>query len=169
MPKKVTKAGKAAPKTHAFLAAIRVCPSITRAAKAAGIRRECHSRRLKRDPVYKAAFQEAWDVGIQSLEDQAVEYGQIGYEEPVIWQGQLQFQAVRDKHDKLVLDEKGNPKLIPLTVRKPNPTLHMFMLRGAKPEKYRERHQHKVEVDGLKFAGSMAELLSLYQQVQASE
>jgi hypothetical protein len=146
------------PKTRAFLAAIRQVPSITRAAKAAGISRELHPHRLKQqysdDPEkrayalrYKAAFEEAWEVGCNSLESTAIERCMLGVDEPVFYQGEECGYVTRYYHTE-------------------------FLLRGAKPEKYRERIEHKVEPgEGMKkFAGTMEELLGVYRELtQASE
>lgn len=75
------------PKTIAFLAAIRVYPHIAKAAGAAGIRRELHWRRLKTDEKYRAAFEEAWAAGIQSLADEAIRRAMEGVKRPVLYHG----------------------------------------------------------------------------------
>jgi hypothetical protein len=139
--KQVTDADHKASKVRAFLAAIEVCPSITRAAKAAGIQRGVHYRRYKEDPVYKAAFDEAWERGVQALEDDAAEKAMIGYEEPVVYQGALCYTPIL-KDGQVARGEDGKPLMKPLTIRRPNPSLLMFLLRGAKPEKFRERYEH---------------------------
>ena len=167
---RVTDANHKASKVRAFLAAIEVCPSITRAAKAAGIRRELHYRRYKNDASYKAAFDEAWAWGIQALEDDATEKAMIGYQEPVIYQGALAMTPMRDRDGNLLTDANGEPRMKPLTVFRPNPALHMFMLRGAKPEKYRERFRHEMTgTVGLRFQGSFEELLALYKATLEKE
>jgi len=48
--------GKRRNRTQAFLAAFRETASVTAAAEAAGIGRDQHYRRLRKDPLYRAAF-----------------------------------------------------------------------------------------------------------------
>ena len=136
MPDQVNSSGKKAPKIQAFLAAIRVCPSISRAAKAAGVDRREHYRRYKADKVYAKAFDEAYAMGVQALEDACMEHALEGFEQPVIWQGLVSY--AQDEHGSLLIDEQG--RLIPLTVRKHSVELKKFMLQGARPEKYRTNH-----------------------------
>jgi hypothetical protein len=133
---KVTSADRKAPKLRAFLAAISVCPSITRAAAAAGVHRRLHYRRYKDDPVYAAAFDEAYSQGIAYLEDCCMEHAIEGFEQPVIWQGLMSYE--RDESGAYRRDAAG--RLIPLTIRKHSVELKKFMLKGALPEKYRENH-----------------------------
>lgn len=59
---------------------------------------------------------EALDVGAGALEDEAVRRAYVGVEEPLFYQGK----------------QCG-------TVRKYSDTLLIFLLKGAKPAKYRER------------------------------
>jgi len=106
-----------APKTRAFLAAITEMPNVSWAAKAAGIRREAHYRRLKCDPAYKEAFEAAWELGCDALEERAIVRAMEGVQEPVFYQGEEVGYVTRYYHTE-------------------------FLLRGAKPEKYRERHEH---------------------------
>jgi hypothetical protein len=116
---------KFGPRTRAFLAAIRVMPHITRAAQAAGIRRELHYRRLERSPEYKKAFEEAWEVGCTVLEEEAYRRAVEGVERPVLYHGKV----VRVKRK-------------PLMEREYSDALLLRLLSANKPEKYRERVEH---------------------------
>lgn len=142
MSDQVTTSGRKAPKLQGFLAAIRVCPSITRAAAAAGVDRREHYRRYKADKVYAAAFDEAWEMGIAFLEDSCMEHALEGFEQPVIWQGLLSYQ--RDEEGNLVRDQDG--RLKPLSTRKHSVELKKVMLQAAKPEKYRTNHHVEANV-----------------------
>lgn len=82
-----------APRLHAFLAAIREFPHIARAAKAAGISRSTHYNRYDRDENYRKLFDQAWRWGVGVLRDEAIRRALLGYEEPVIYQGQYQYDA----------------------------------------------------------------------------
>jgi hypothetical protein len=149
MSDQVTTSGKKAPKVQAFLAAIRVCPSVTRAARAAGVDRREHYRRYKADPVYAKVFDEAWAMGVAFLEDAVTERAQEGVEEPVIYQGVVTYH--RDGNGDLVRDEEGRP--IPLTIRKYSVEREKLVLAAAKPEKYRTNHHVEANVTHAGIAG----------------
>ena len=125
---KPPKRGIKSPRLHAFLQAIREFPHISRAAKAANIRRSTHYARYERDPVYAKAFDEAWRTGVGVLRDEAIKRVLLGYEEPVIYKGQYQYT------------EKGK-KLV--TVTKYPERLTMAVLRGELADVY---NRNRVEV-----------------------
>lgn len=103
-----------AAKARAFLAAYRRTCNITRSAELAGIKPRQHYRWLE-NPKYAEAFKRASVVAAQWLEDKAVEGAHDGWEEPVFYQGQ----------------PCG-------TVRRFDLGMRQMLLRGAKPEKYRQ-------------------------------
>ena len=104
-----------------FLAAFRKCGNITAAAEKAGLSdRKQHYRWLKSDPRYAAEFAEAEAEAIDALELEARRCAQIGWDEPV-YQGGKQVGSIRKYSD----------------------TLLIFLLKGARPERYRERHDHQ--------------------------
>jgi len=142
-----------------FLQAYRNTGSVTMAAAAAQIHRSIHYRRLHEDPDYKAAFLACKEEAIEVLEDEAVRRAVHGVDKPVVFQGRI----------SLMKDSKTGG-LVPVTVREYSDSLLQFLLRGAKPSKYRERHQvdHSGAV-GLKFAGEMVDLLALYQELSNGE
>lgn len=133
----VTQAGRKASKVHLFLAAIRVYPNITRAARAAGIRREAHYKRYGADPVYTAAFDAAWKMGVSSFEDRVMDRAMEGVPEPVVYQGSLCYTPVRDANGQvMVAGPEGEPVMEPLVLRKFSVERERLMLQGARPEKY---------------------------------
>lgn len=138
------------PKKRAFLSAYAQMANISRAATAAGVGRTTHHMWMANDPRYAAAFAQAQEVAIDYMEAEAHRRAVEGVYEPVIYQG------------KLALDEDGNP----LVVRKYDSTLMIFLLKGARPDKYRERWHvtgevdHKVEVDVSERAGRLAKQLA---------
>ena len=105
-------------KKRAFLAAYAKSGNISTAAEAAGIDRRRHYEWLADDPdgSYAAAVAAAYDQAGDYLEEKARQRATEGWEEPVWYQG----------------DEVGR-------VRKYSDTLLIFLLKGAKPDKYRER------------------------------
>lgn len=130
-------------KQSAFLAAYRLTGSITLAAKAAKVERGLHYRWLEEE-AYQFAFESAKEEAAQGLEDEAIRRAHFGVAEPLVYQGQFQFKLRPAK------DADGNPVMsgtkrvmepygAPLTVQKYSDALMMFLLRGLRPEKYRER------------------------------
>lgn len=168
-PKKPTRKVASAlnPKQRAFLAAYAVCGVISEAADAAKVGRRSHYDWID-GKEYAAAFKYAHRESCEALEIEARIRATRGVAEPVIYQGQLCFEPLRDKRTGQILrDKKGNPRLstTPLVVYKKDSTLLMFIMKRLMPE-YRESFKHDVSgaVD-LKFKGSMGELLDTYRQL----
>lgn len=86
----------------------------------------------KGDPEFAKALEEARELGVEALEDECRRRAYDGVDEPVIWQG------------KRALDDNG----VPMSIKKYSDTLLMFLLKGAKPGKYRERYDHEVSGPG---------------------
>jgi hypothetical protein len=132
-------------KRDAFLAAFRATASVTRAAEAAGIERQLHYRWLE-DEDYSLAFDEAKQEAAQTLEDEAIRRAHEGILEPVIYQGQVCYEPQREKDGSPKRDANGYIKLSknPLVVRKQSDALLTFLLKGHKPEKYRESFKGEI-------------------------
>jgi hypothetical protein len=124
------------PRTLAFLAAIRVYPSITLAARAAKVSRESHYRRLGREPAYRAAFEEAYRQGIDALEDEAVRRAMRGVQRPILYHGSPVMVMV-DPND----ESKGMRNLFETEY---SDTLLLALLKAKKPESYKERVEQNV-------------------------
>lgn len=133
-------------KTHlkkgAFLVAYASTGNICEAAKAARIERRQHYRWLE-DPEYAKAFDDAHETAGETLEAEARRRAESGWDEPVF--------------GKLPGKDTGSGQVG--VVRKYSDTLLIFLLKGAKPEKYRERIDHNVKPDLTKL--SPEELLAL--------
>jgi hypothetical protein len=99
-----------------FLAAYARTGTILHAALESGIERRLHYRWLDEDPAYAATFAEAEVAAVEMLEREARRRAVDGVEEPIYWQGQ--------KID---------------TLRKYSDALLIFLLKAARPDKYRER------------------------------
>ncbi len=159
-------------RSQIFLACYRETGSVTRAAEAAKIHRSIHYRRLQTDAAYKAAFDEAQEVAIAVLEDEAVRRAVEGVEEPLTYKGEFSYLPKVDAQGALVLDGEGHPQRGKvMAIRKYSDSLLQFLLRGAKPEKYRERFQHEgtLDVRFPKFQGSLEELLATYRNLVTQE
>ena len=109
------------PKKRAFLAAYAEVGNVSQAAKIAGIDRQTHYDWKRNDPDYAEAFQHAEEMAADRLEQEARRRAVEGVPEPVFYQGR----------------QVG-------TVRKYSDSLLMFLLKGAKPEKYMERVDQRV-------------------------
>lgn len=112
---------------NAFLAAFSRTGNITVAANKAGINRGTHYEWIDTDPEYAGRFADASEEAADYLEAEARRRAVVGVEEPVGW-----YQG-----------EAGG------TVRKYSDTLLIFLLKGLRPEKFRERysHEHSGEID----------------------
>lgn len=100
----------------AFLAAYRATANKSKAAEAAKISRASHYKWLNDDPQYVIDFEQACKDAADLLEDEAIRRAHEGVIEPVFYQGK----------------PAG-------AIRKYSDTLLMFLLRGFRPEVYRER------------------------------
>lgn len=110
-------------KQRAFLAAYAELANITDAAKAAQVARSMHYVWLQKSEEYAEAFRHAEAEAIDALEKEARRRALHGVNEPVFYQG----------------EECG-------AVRKYSDTLLIFLLKGARPDTYRENF--KAELTG---------------------
>ncbi len=108
-------------KKRAFLAAVAEVGNITEAAKVAGVNRKDHYRWLQKDPSYPELFEAAMQEAADLMEAEARRRAVEGVDEPVFYQGY----------------ECGS-------VRKYSDTLLMFLLKGVRPEKFRENVKQEI-------------------------
>lgn len=121
----------------AFLEAYADTANVTAAAIAAGVGRRTHYDWLEDDEQYAADFQQAGEQAVDLLELEARRRGAEGVDEPVIHQGQLCGRWVNDKGETVQPDAPG-ATMIPLTIKRYSDTLLIFLMKGARPEKYRD-------------------------------
>ena len=98
---------------------------IGKAAEAAGITRQTVYDWIRASEVFKTAYEGAKRGVVEKLEAEAIRRAYQGWEEPVFYKGQQQG-----------------------LIRKYSDTLLIFLLKGAAPEKYRERLEHSGEGGG---------------------
>lgn len=103
------------PKKRAFLAAYARCGNLSEAARQAGVSRLSHYDWLARDERYAEVFAQAEEIAGDYLEAVARHRATRGWLEPVYYQGK----------------KVGS-------VRRFSDTLLIFLIKGARPEKYRE-------------------------------
>src|SRR6516225_11877367 len=112
---------KKAPSTKAaFLLRFEETGRIDLACKQTGIGRRTHHNWLEGDPDYRKQFEQSRKRIVQLLEDEAYRRAVEGVEKPI-----------------KVGDEIK-------TIREYSDTLLIFLLKGAAPEKYRERYEHAI-------------------------
>lgn len=111
-------------KRAAFLEAFELIGNVSDAAAAAGISRTTHYEWLNTDAAYAAAFADAREGAADRLEREAVRRARDGVAEPVFHKGEV----------------VGH-------VQRYSDTLLIFLLKGLRPEKYRERFDVKGKVD----------------------
>jgi hypothetical protein len=104
------------PQKRAMLAAYTETANISRSAAAAEIDRTTHYVWMREDADYRAAFESAKEIAVDSLEDEAIRRAKDGLLKPVYQGGKL-VGHIQEYSD----------------------TLMIFLLKGARPEKYRER------------------------------
>jgi hypothetical protein len=102
-------------KKRAFLAAYSLCGNITRAAELAEVSRGSHYLWMNEDEAYQLCFNDADQEAIERLEAEARRRAVQGVSKPVFYQG-MECGVVQEYSD----------------------TLLMFLLKGAKPQKYRD-------------------------------
>ena len=100
----------------AFLANLATTGDVSASCKASGLPRSTAYEWRDADPEFRAEWEKAQDQGTDALEDEAIRRGREGFEEPVFYQG------------------------VPVgTVRKYSDALLTFMLKGRRPEKFKDR------------------------------
>lgn len=113
------------PKKRAFLASYAECGNISTACKAAGIARATYYLWTEHDADFSAAAAQALIEAGDKLEEHARAWATTGV---------ATVKEVYERDDKLELQLVKREES-----RDISPTLLIFLLKGAKPEKYRER------------------------------
>lgn len=102
-------------KREKFLELVRDTANITKAASAIGVSRSAVYKFKDRDQEFSDLWDDAYESAVDELEQEARRRAITGVSEPVFYQGA----------------EVG-------TIQKYSDTLLIFLLKGARPEKYRE-------------------------------
>lgn len=153
------------PKITAFLAAIRVQPNITHASAAAKVGPRSHYEWLKKSANYRKAYAEAYAAGIDAVADIAVKRASMGWEEPIVYQGTFSYPDKWDEENHCFVPDTSQP---PLTVRKIDNRLLEFVLSRRHPD-YREKVDVQATVTDKRWAGTMEDLLALYDKALQAE
>lgn len=159
----------------AFLVALAECPVISTAARAADVNPTTVWLNCKKDPAFNEQVKAAMEQGVDRAEAEAFRRAVVGFEEPVIHQGRLQFLYQRVVNEegqeefKPVLDAQGQP--VPLTIKKHSDALLAFYLKGRRKTFATERTELTgadggpvgMQDEGAR-AARAAQLLALAQQ-----
>lgn len=123
-PPRSVRAGPNPARQAAFLAAYALCgANVTAAAREAKIDPSTHYDWLKRDKTYPERLEAARQAACDAIEAEIFRRGQVGYDEPVVYQGKI----AKDKRGRLV------------TVRRFSDVLLIFRAKALMPEKYGDR------------------------------
>jgi len=144
-----------------FLAALGTTGNVSVACGAVGIDRRTAYNRRDADESFAEAWSDALDQSADLLEEEARRRAYQGVRRLKFDHGKpIMVPALGD--DGLVIkDQDGNPELVPYVEHEYSDVLLIFLLKGIRPEKYRERtdvrHSGKIDVSRL----SDAELQSI--------
>lgn len=113
-------------KRELFLEALKVTCNVTEAARLVEVSRTELYRMKREEEDFARAWEEALQVGAEALEDELIRRAKEGVLKPVFYKGEV-CGEIREYSD----------------------TLGIFLLKGAKPEKYKERveQEHKGGID----------------------
>jgi len=112
------------PKKEAFIQNYTHIGTVKGAAAATGVTRKTIYEWLKADSAFNAEFERAKEDVTDELEQEAKRRAYEGVDKPIYWQGKL-------------VD----------TIKEYSDTLLIFLLKGNRPDKYRERSEHHLSGD----------------------
>ncbi len=122
-----------------FLASLADGGNVRLACEAAKIERSTAYRLRESDETFAAAWNDALDQAADLLEEEARRRAYDGVRRLKFYKGRPVMVPVVDADGLVVKDKDGNPELKPYTEQEYSDTLIIFLLKGARPEKYRER------------------------------
>jgi len=93
---------RTAKKAFEFLALLAESPSVSSAARACNLARRTLYDFRAADPAFAAAWDEALEIGLDAVEDEAILRARDGVEQPVFRRG-LQYGTVRKYSDPLLI------------------------------------------------------------------
>lgn len=129
------------PKKRVMLAAVSNTGHVGKSCTMAEISRETHYNWLKKDPLYREAFNVAWDRAVDALEAEAVRRAFEGVTKPVYHAGKRAVDIKTNEQGDIVRDPITNAPIgVPAVVREYSDTLLIFLLKGKRPSVYRENY-----------------------------
>ena len=172
------------PKRVAFLAAYAETGNISLACLAAGVSRSQHYRWIE-DEDYKAEFSNAQMMAAELLEAEARRRAQAGLYrmkfhagQPIMvpdpsgdWECEIGHRGPRGDRSEVgwecpQCETRQHQVMVPYTEHEYSDTLLIFLLKGALPEKYRERIETKHDFQSIPDADLIAEAKKLFAGTQ---
>jgi hypothetical protein len=126
-----------------FLAALAQSGNIRLSCEAASISRVRAYELRGTDETFAAAWQSALDEAADVLEQEARRRAVEGVQRLKFDRGALITIPLRDAEGAPLLDADGNPMTTPYVEHEYSDTLLIFLMKGANPEKYRDRSEVK--------------------------
>ena len=143
------------PKKAEVIQAMAHAPTLSRAADISGVSPSTAHTWRRIDPVFQAALEEVRPLFVDSLRDVVHDRAVLGYQKPVLYKGQIQYQRDPRTGD-LVLDENFEPMV--LMERVHSDRLLERVLEANVPEYARQAASTNVNVaagDGAQAGGVM--------------
>lgn len=125
----------------AFLKAFATTGNVTRAALAAKCDRSIVYDLRRTDESFATAFDSAKEEAADRLEQEAHRRAVEGVRRPILHQGKPVWVWLDKNGDVVAPNTKGAKRTV-LTEHDYSDTLLIFLLNGARPEKYRKRLEH---------------------------
>lgn len=108
----------------------------SRALRELGMARSTLTRWKEDDDLFAAQYDSVIDHAVEELEAEGRRRA-MGYEEPVVYQGKIQGTWM-DREGNICSPDNPDAILVPTTVTKFSDNLLMFLLKGHRPDKYRD-------------------------------
>ena len=119
-----------------FLQTYRAVGCITQAAQAAKVDPSAHYKWLQGDPEYREAFDAAEKAATDLLIAEARRRALEGDSEPALYQGALCYERL------------SNGKKRQIVIKRRSDVLLMFLIKGARPEIYRDSFKGEIKHSG---------------------
>ncbi len=135
-------------KQESFLAAYRLCGNVRMACEVAGCNRSTHGHEWRADPEYMVKFEEAKQEAADRLEQEARRRAVEGLQRLKFHEGQAITIPCRKTDPGALETAPGSGQYRRLYVEHEySDTLLIFLLKGVRPEVYRENVQHGGKVE----------------------
>ena len=126
-----------------FLSALSETGVVRSACDAAGIERSTAYDLRRADDTFAAEWDEALENAADLLEQEARRRAHKGIQRMKFDRGKPIMVPVLSAEGLVLRDKNGDPEMVPYVEHEYSDVLMMFLLKAARPEKYRERSETK--------------------------
>jgi len=125
---------------------------LTSLAELGNVRAACEAAKIERSTAYRqreddSEFAAAWDIALENaadlLEEEARRRAHEGVRRLKFDRGKMITIPVADTEGRPMLGVDGNPIMVPYVEHEYSDALMMFLLKGIRPEKFRDRTETK--------------------------